>query len=179
MRDLTTKDRIIDFIARLARVARSPVRVYLTGGSTAVLLGWRESTVDVDVKFEPEADEIFRAIPEIKEALQINVELASPPDFIPEVPGWRDRSIYIDTVGSVSFYHFDLYSQALSKIERGHEKDRADVESMLSNDLIDRQRLIELFELIRPDLYKYPALNESKFASDVHEFSTKDPQRSS
>ena len=174
MRDLTTKDRIFDFISRLARVARSPIRVYLTGGSTAVLLGWRESTVDVDIRFEPEADEIFRAIPKLKEELQINVELASPPDFIPEVPGWRDRSLYIDTVGPVSFYHFDLYSQALSKIERGHEKDRADVESMLSHRLIDRTRLVELFELIRSELYKYPALNASKFASYVYEFAKTD-----
>ncbi len=170
MRDLTTKDRILEFIGRLARVTRSPIRVYLTGGSTAVLLGWRESTVDVDIRFEPETDEIFRAIPKLKEELQINVELASPPDFIPEVPGWRDRSLFIDTVASVSFYHFDLYSQALSKIERGHEKDRADVRSMLHSGLIDWTRLEELFELIRPDLYKYPALNESKFASYVYEF---------
>jgi hypothetical protein len=175
MRDLTTKERIFEFITRLSKEARSPVRVYLTGGSTAVLLGWRESTVDVDIRFEPEADEIFRAIPKLKEDLRINVELASPPDFIPEVPGWRDRSIYIDTIGSISFYHFDPYSQALSKIERGHEKDRTDVASMLSQGLIETHRLIELFELIRPNLYKYPAINESNFASAVHALETNDP----
>lgn len=174
MRNLTTKDLIFDFIGRLAGVARSPIRVYLTGGSTAVLLGWRESTVDVDVRFEPETDEIFRAIPRLKEELQINVELASPPDFIPELPGWRDRSIYIDTVGSVSFYHFDLYSQALSKIERGHEQDHADIESMLSHGLVDRRRLVELFEQIKPNLYKYPAINESNFASAVYTFAAID-----
>jgi hypothetical protein len=26
------------------------------------------------------------------ERLGFNVELASPPDFIPELPGWRERS---------------------------------------------------------------------------------------
>ena len=172
MRNLTTKERVFDFITMLARETRSPVRVYLTGGSTAVLLGWRESTVDVDVKFEPEVDELFRAIPKLKEELHINVELASPPDFIPEVPGWRDRSIFIDTVGSISFYHFDLYSQALSKIERGHEKDRTDVAAMFSYELIDKHRLIELFEMIRPKLYKYPAINESSFAAAVEAVAT-------
>ena len=101
--------------------------------------------------------------------------MASPPDFIPEVPGWRDRSIYIETIGSISLYHFDLYSQALSKIERGHQKDRTDVGSMLSQGLIETHRLFELFELIRPNLYKYPAINESNVASAVHAFATSDP----
>ncbi len=45
----------------LGRVARVPVCMYLTGGSTAVLHGWRESTIDVDLRFEPEADELLRA----------------------------------------------------------------------------------------------------------------------
>jgi hypothetical protein len=35
--------------------------MYLTGGSTAVLEGWREATVDVDLRFDPEADELLRA----------------------------------------------------------------------------------------------------------------------
>lgn len=157
-------------LARLARATRVPVRIYLTGGSTAVLFGWRESTVDVDIRFEPEVDEIFRAIPKLKEELSLNVELASPPDFIPELPGWRDRSIFIDSFGPASFYHFDLYSQAMSKIERGHVQDLADVDAMILRGLIERKKLRELFELVRPKLYKYPAINEKTFASDVYAF---------
>ena len=30
--------------------------IYVTGGATAVLEGWRGSTIDVDVRFEPESD---------------------------------------------------------------------------------------------------------------------------
>jgi hypothetical protein len=30
--------------------------MYLTGGATAVLEGWRNSTVDIDVRFEPDSD---------------------------------------------------------------------------------------------------------------------------
>jgi len=76
------------------------------------LFGWRETTVDIDLRFEPELDELFRAIPAIKEKLQINVELASPSDFIPPLPGWQDRSQYIGREGKVSFFHYDPYSQA-------------------------------------------------------------------
>jgi hypothetical protein len=36
----------------LGRHARGPGRVYLTGGATALLEGWRASTVDVDLKLE-------------------------------------------------------------------------------------------------------------------------------
>jgi hypothetical protein len=49
-------------------------------------LGWRDSTIDVDLSFDPEPDGVFDAIPALKRELSINVELASPLDFIPEVP---------------------------------------------------------------------------------------------
>jgi hypothetical protein len=56
--------------------------MYLTGGATAVLEGWRESTVDIDVRFEPDSDAALSRISEIKDRLEINVKLASPLDFL-------------------------------------------------------------------------------------------------
>jgi len=84
----------------LGREADRPAQVYLTGGATAVLYGWRESTIDVDMKMVPDLDRVFRAIPEIKERLQINIELASPDDFIPVREGWEDRSPFITQIPS-------------------------------------------------------------------------------
>ena len=69
---------------------------------TAVLLGWRQSTVDVDIKVDPESDRLFRAFPQLKEKLHINIELASPDQFIPEVPGWQERSAFIAREGRLS-----------------------------------------------------------------------------
>ncbi len=40
----------------LGAEAREAGRVYLTGGASAVLRGWREGTVDVDIKIVPEND---------------------------------------------------------------------------------------------------------------------------
>ena len=74
-----------------------------------MLEGWREATIDVDLRFEPEADELLRALPALKERLGVNVELASPPDFIPELPGWRERSPFVLREGRVDVHHFDLY----------------------------------------------------------------------
>ena len=40
-------------------------RVYLVGGATAVIEGWRESTLDVDLQPGPDAEAALRAIPAI------------------------------------------------------------------------------------------------------------------
>ena len=151
----------------LAREARTEGRVYLTGGACAVLLGWRENTLDVDVKFVPEHDQLLRAIASLKETLQINVEQAAPDQFIPAVPGWEGRSRFIATEGSLSFYHYDFYSQALAKIERGHEMDRRDVQNMLASGLVERGKLRDLFALIEPELYRFTAINAAAFRRAV------------
>ena len=147
----------------LGRTARVPVRIYLTGGATAVIEGWRVATIDVDMRFEPEADELLRALPALKDRLGINIELASPPDFIPELPGWRERSPHVLSEGRVDVHHFDLYSQALSKIERGFAQDLADVEEMIKRGHVQPARLRELFEAIAPDIYRYPAIDPAAF----------------
>ena len=151
----------------VAGAADDPLRVYFTGGATAVLHGWRQSTVDVDLKLAPEGNSILRALPRIKEDLHINVELAAPSDFIPELPGWETRCRFIEQVGAVSFYHYDLYSQALAKIERGHAQDVTDVASMIRDGLVDRRELLRLFEAIEVSLHRYPAIDPPSFRRAV------------
>ena len=142
-------------------------RVYFTGGATAVLLGWRDSTIDVDLKFAPEHDALFRAIPRLKESLQLNVELASPADFIPVRAQWEDRSPFIATEGRLAFHHFELYAQALAKIERGHAQDMEDVRAMLRGGLIVPAGALEYFDAIEPNLYRYPAIDPAAFRRAV------------
>jgi hypothetical protein len=156
-------------MAAFGAAAEARARVYLTGGATAVLLGWRPSTIDVDLKLVPEHDALLRAIPALKETLHINVELASPADFIPVAPGWEDRSPFVADVGRLSFYHFDLYAQALAKVERGHAQDLGDVRELLARRLIEPGRALEYFERIEPELYRYPALHGPSFRSAVED----------
>ncbi len=129
--------------------------------------GWRDATLDVDLRFEPDADELLRALPAIKEKLDINIELASPPDFIPELPGWQERSPFVLREGQVSVHHFDLYSQALSKIERGFNQDLADVRTMIARRLVEPSRLRELYDAIEPEMYRYPAIEPLAFRQKV------------
>jgi hypothetical protein len=159
--------RLNQFMREWAAAARGPARVFLVGGATAVLMGWRASTVDVDLRIEPERDELLRAIPALKDSLHLNVELASPSDFIPELPGWRDRSPFAAQSGQLSFHHYDLYAQALAKLERGHAKDLEDVRQMLERGLVERPRLLELFAAIEPQLYRFPAINPARFRASV------------
>lgn len=105
----------------------------------------------------------MRAIPDLKERLHVNVELAAPSDFIPELPGWEGRSAFIAQEGKVGFYHYDFYSQALAKIERGHRKDLSDVASMIADGLVERGRLLEFFGAIEGELYRYPAVDPRSF----------------
>jgi hypothetical protein len=153
----------------LGRAARREVRVHLVGGATAVLLGWRGTTIDVDFVMDPEDDALLRAIPALKEELHINVELASPADFIPLPPGWQDRGTFVTQVGKVGFFHFDLYGQALAKVERGHRQDLADVREMIARRLVDGKRALEYFARIEPELYRFPAIDPPSFRQAVED----------
>jgi hypothetical protein len=167
MRALADAGRILRFMRAFGREAPHETRVYFTGGATAVLHGWRASTIDVDIRFDPEHDALFRAIPRLKEELQINVELASPDQFIPVRPGWQDRSPFISREGRAAFHHFELTAQALSKIERGHAQDVDDVQEMLRRGLVERAGLLEYFDAVEPALYRYPSIDAAMFRQAV------------
>ena len=169
MRRLTDVERLHRFMLRLGDEPKARGRVYLTGGATAVLLGWRSTTIDVDIKLDAAAQPLLRAIPTIKEELEINVELAAPDDFLPELPAWRDRSIFIQRCHAVDFYHYDLYAQALSKIERGHEQDRVDVEAMITRGYVDPDQALALLARIEPELYRFPAVDPAALQNRARE----------
>ena len=152
---------------RLGASARGDARVYFTGGVSAVHIGWRPTTIDIDLSIVPDRDDLLRAIPELKESLNINVELAAPSHFLPELPGWQERSPFIGREGLVSFHHYDFYSQALAKIERAHVQDMSDVQAMLAAGLVESDRLRELYARIEPELYRYPAIDPKSFRRAV------------
>ncbi|MGN6586867.1 MAG: DUF6036 family nucleotidyltransferase [Solirubrobacterales bacterium] len=143
--------------------------MYLTGGATAVLEGWRPSTVDVDVRFEPDSDAALRQIAELKERLQVNVELASPLDFLPPLPGWRERSRFRLRAGNLEVFDFDPYSQALAKLERGFELDLRDVSEMVQAEQVKRDKLLELFNEIEGELFRFPAVDPGQLKRAVED----------
>jgi hypothetical protein len=169
MRELTDAARLRQFMRLLGQRTRVGGRVYLVGGACAVWLDWRATTLDIDLDLDPGLDALLREIPAVKEELHVNVELASPAHFIPELPGWRDRSPFVIREGSIDFHHYDFYAQALSKIERAHARDVADVGEMAARGLIEPARLLVFFEQIAPNLYRYPAINPASFRRAVEQ----------
>jgi hypothetical protein len=169
MRKVSDAQRIRRFMHALGAEAVSDARVHFTGGATAVLLGWRDTTIDIDLRIFPESDQLFRALPDLKEALEINVELACPSDFIPELPGWESRSLFIAREGRLSFLHYDFYAQALAKIERSHQQDLQDVRELISGGWVDARRALGFFATIEPQLYRYPAIDPPSFRRRVEQ----------
>lgn len=167
MRRLVDLESLETLLRELGRRAEAPTQLFLVGGSSALLHGWRSSTVDVDMRLEPDSGAVARAIPEIKERLALSVEFASPLDFLPPLPGWRDRCRFLRQEGKLAIFEFDFYSQALAKIERGFETDLADVRSMVAEGLVEPKTLHSLFMAIAGECYRFPAVDVKTLAEDL------------
>lgn len=166
-----TRERLRDLMREIARHAprgRS-YRVFLVGGGTAVQAGWRESTIDADLHSDQE--DVFRDIQGIKERLQLNVEFARPEDFVPALAGSEGRHVFVETVGRVSFYHYDPYAQLLSKVVRGFRRDMLDAERFVTSGMVDVTRFRSLVHGIPEAVYsKYPALSRQAVLDAVDDF---------
>ena len=167
MREVADRERIGAFMTALARHATTDVEVFLVGGTSAVLVGWRATTIDVDLVMRPESDAMLRAIPMLKEQLHLNVELASPDLFIPVPAGWEQRSPVVSRIGRVTFRHYDFVAQALAKIERGHARDLSDVQAMQSHGLISAAAVRSQFARMEPELFRFPAIDPPSFRRAV------------
>ena len=167
MRNKADAERIERLARELGRAVPPGTRMYLTGGATAVLEGWRESTVDIDVRFEPDADAALERIRDLKEELAINIELASPLDFLPPLPGWQERSRFRLREGNLEVFDFDPYSQALSKLQRGFDLDLDDVRNMVDSGQVEPSKLREFFEAIEPELFRFPAVDPARLRAAI------------
>jgi hypothetical protein len=162
MRADVDRARVLELLSQLGHRLRAPHTLYLVGGSSAVVIGWRASTRDVDVRPEPDSDELLRLLHELKQALNINIELASPLDFLPALDGWQDRSPYVGSWGALHVRHLDFRLQALAKLERGLDTDLEDVRAMLGRDLVSTAELHDAFATMQVGLFRFPAVDAAR-----------------
>jgi len=171
VRDETTRERLEALMGELARTAPRgrAYRVYLVGGGTAVYAGWRPSSIDAALFSEEDA--AFCDIQAIKDRLNINVEFARPEHFVPPLDGSSDRHVFIDTVGSVSYFHYDPYAQLLSKVVRGFERDLLDARDFVRSGMVAPDELRRLVAAIPASAYaRYPNLSAEAVRQAVEEF---------
>lgn len=144
-------------------------RVFFVGGGTAVLAGWRPSSIDADLCSDDDA--VFRDIQQIKERLRLNIEFARPEDSVPALAGSNDRHVFVDTVGPVSFYHYDSCAKLLLKVVRGFRRDMLDAESFIASGMVDPARFLDLVRNIPDGAYaRYPSLSADAVLAAVQAF---------
>ena len=138
MRPNVDRPRIEQFLTELGRRFRQAGRLYLVGGAAMVHAGIRpgSSATTQDIDVEVASGDMYQVIGQLKQQLNINIEFASPGDFIPLPRQWQQLSHYVGRYGKVDVFYFDFYSIALSKIERGNARDLQDVALLLQQGMI-------------------------------------------
>ena len=166
-----TPEALRELMVELARTAPSgqPFRVYLVGGGTAVMAGWRSATLDADLYGE--GQDVFRDVQGIKERLRLNVEFVRPEHFVPPLAGSADRHRFVERIGAVEFCHYDPYAQLLSKVVRGFRKDLQDARDFVRSGWVDPARFRALVEAIPEAAWtQYPTLSRSAVLAVVDAF---------
>ena len=169
MRQSVDKAAIKSFLQQLGRTFLKPARLYLVGGAALVHLGIRPGfTQDIDIQVGGVNEgELIVAIQRLIQQMQVNVEFASPADFIPLPTQWETQARFIGRYGNIDVFYFDFYSIALSKIERGNSRDIADVKLLVQQGIITLTELDVAFQEVLSQLGKgrYPRITPQRFSA--------------
>ena len=168
MRPAVDKAAIESFLQQLGRTFLKPARIYLVGGAALVHLGVRPGfTQDIDIQVGGVNEgELIVAIQRLIQQMQVNVEFASPADFMPLPSQWEMHARFIGRYGKIDVFYFDFYSIALSKIERGNNRDIADVKLLVQQGIITLNELDVAYQEVLAQLGKgrYPRITPQRFS---------------
>ena len=91
--------------------------------------------------------------------------------FVPPLKGSTGRHVFIDTMGPVTFFHYDPYAQVLSKVVRGFRRDLDDARQFSRTGLVDPAKLRSLTAGIPESAFaKYPTLSRTAIENAVEGF---------
>jgi hypothetical protein len=170
MRQHVGQREIEQFLIEVGRTRR-PGRLYLTGGAALVHRGIRlGQTLDIDIQITIDPANLTTEIAQLKHKLNMNIEFASPGDFMPLPTQWEVRSHFIKRYNQVDAFYFDWYSIALSKMQRANQRDILDVQSLVRQGYV---KVTELDQLCQDVLNKighspydrlFPNLSQQEFS---------------
>lgn len=167
MRPNVDRQAIERFLTELGRQFRQPGRVYLAGGAALVHAGIRPGTsaTTQDIDLDVASGDMYQVIHQLKQQLNINVEFASPRDFLPLPHDWQSLSRYVGRYGAIEVFYFDFYSLALSKILRGNTRDVQDVALLLQQQHITLAELDQAAQEVATQMGKgsYKRLDPNDF----------------
>lgn len=145
MRQRVGRQDIEYFLVQVGRT-RLPGRLYLTGGAALVHRGIRPGqTLDIDIQITIDPADLATAIGRLKQKLNMNIEFASPGDFIPLPAQWEARSAFIRRYDQVDVFYFDWYGIVLSKMQRANRQDVLDVQLLIHQGYINVVDLDQLY----------------------------------
>jgi hypothetical protein len=146
MRQRVGRQDIEHFLTEVGRT-RQPGRLYLTGGAALVHRGIRPGqTLDIDIHITIDPGNLMAQIALLKQTMNINIEFASPGDFLPLPTQWEARSEFIKRYHQVDAFYFDWYSIALSKMQRANRQDVLDVQLLVRHGCVEMNELDVLYQ---------------------------------
>ncbi len=146
MRQHVGRQDIEHFLMEVGRT-RQAGRLYLTGGAALVHRGIRPGqTLDIDIQITVDPGNLTTQVAQLKQKMNINIEFASPGDFLPLPTQWEARSEFIKRYHQVDVFYFDWYSIALSKMQRANRQDVLDVQLLVRQGCVEGNELDRLYQ---------------------------------
>lgn len=145
MGSITVK-QLEELFSRIDARLKKKIDLYIIGGASAIL-GYNvtKATNDVDIEGNID-DELNQIFSEEAAKLKMDLYLSSrggvffPPD------GYRSRSKFKDfPKNNLRVWYLDKYDLAISKLERGVEKDYEDIERVHAKSPFELHQLIHIF----------------------------------
>lgn len=151
-----TRQTIQEFFERLGTRCPDQATLQVIGGSALILLGSARETLDIDyVGDDTHKDDFQIVIEEVANELGLDAEPVPIERFVPLPKGSEHRSIHMGQFGNVSVFIFDPYSIALSKLDRGSDRDLDDLVFLIQHHQITEGELERILNDALPRAGKF------------------------
>jgi hypothetical protein len=160
-----TKQQVEQFLQDLGRAFRGRGRMYLLGGAALVHAGVPcEPTQEIGLVVT--RGDLYRAARKVAQAMNVAIEFTSLSLWIPLPSQWETMSRYVGRYGKIDVFYLDFYAVALSKMNRGNDRDIKDVKLLLQQELLSLAELDAAYEEVVESVGKgrYRRMDPQQFA---------------
>jgi hypothetical protein len=153
---IVSRQNVQEFLEQLGSRYPKNAMLSLLGGSAMLMLGSLRETMDIDYVGDDIHKNDFQIVmEEIAHELGLETEAVPIDRFIPLPEGNEQRKIYIGQFGKVTAYVLDPYSIALSKLDRGSDRDLDDLVFLIRNNHIHAEELERILKEALPHAGKF------------------------
>lgn len=144
MGKVTQKD-LENLFVRVDEKLSKKIDIYVIGGASAIV-GYNVTKFTEDIDLDGSVDEeLAKIVREQSQKMGLDLYLSSKGVFYPP-DGYRGRMKGKDyPTKKLRVYYLDQYDLAISKIDRGYQKDMDDIQAVHDRFPYDLNKLIEIF----------------------------------